>query len=225
MRPEAFWQEILPEDAAPAPPWRAGYPARLPDGRVLMLPIRPLAGTETALASLILNQAAFAVEDALADALAERLAGYRPDVVVGLPTLGLSLARAVALRLGHTRYVPLGTSRKFWYEDRLSVPVSSITSPGAEKRLYLDPRMLPLLEGRRIALVDDVISTGTSIRAGLELKRLAGLAPVVVGAAMLQTDRWRAALEGHPVEGVLRTPLLHREDDGWSDGVSPGRAV
>lgn len=214
---ESFWQEVLPQGAAEAAPWTDGYPADLPDGRVLVLPIRPLAGTENAIASLILNQAAFSVEDALADHLAERMAAHRPEVVVGLPTLGLSLARAVAARLGHARYVPLGTSRKFWYDPALSVPMSSITSPDSEKRLYVDPRMLPLLQGKRVAVIDDVISTGRSISAGLGVMELIGVKPVVVGAAMLQTERWRAALGDVPVEGVLRTPLLSRDGDGWRD--------
>lgn len=213
---ESFWQELQPPGTAAPPPWADGYPAGLPDGRVLVLPIRPLAGTENAIASLILNQAAFAVEDALADVLAERIAAHSPDIVVGLPTLGLSLARAVAARLGQPRYVPLGTSRKFWYDPALSEPLSSITSPDGEKRLYLDPRMLPLLEGRRIALIDDVISTGRSISAGLALLRLAGHDPVVVGAAMLQTERWRDGLGDMPVEGVIRSPLLRRQGAGWA---------
>jgi adenine/guanine phosphoribosyltransferase-like PRPP-binding protein len=215
LRPEDFWQGLLPAGAAPPPPWRGAFPARLPDGRVLALPIRSLGDGAQGIASLILNQASFAVEEALADALAERLAAHAPEVVAGLPTLGLSLARAVAARLGHARYVPLGTSRKFWYDPALSVEMSSITSPGGGKRLYLDPRMLPLLEGRRVVLVDDVISSGRSIGAGLSLLALAGLRPVAVGAAMLQTTRWQAALEGLPVEGVLRSPLLRRAGEGW----------
>lgn len=216
MRPDAYWQELLPQDAAPPPPWHAGYPARLPDGRVLILPIRPLQGTDTAIASLILNQAAFAVEDALADVLAERLAPHAPDVIVGMPTLGLSLARATAARLGHARYVPLGTSRKFWYDDALSVPLSSITSPDATKRLYLDPRLTGLLENSRIALVDDVLSTGRSIAAGLGLLALAGARPSAIGAAMLQTNRWRTATGEHPVESAIASPLLTRVGDGWT---------
>ncbi len=217
MRPEDYWQELLAPGQAAPPPWQGSYPARLPDGRVLMLPIRALGDSGQGIASLILNQAGFAVEDALAEALAERLAAHAPDVVAGLPTLGLSLARAVAARLGHGRFVPLGTSRKFWYDPALSVGMSSITSPDAGKRLYLDPRMLPLLEGRRVALVDDVISSGRSITAGLSLLALAGVEPVAVGAAMLQTTRWQAALAGRPVEGVLRTPLLARAEDGWRE--------
>lgn len=214
MAPEEFWQEFV--ESAPPAPWTHAFPAALPDGRFLLLPIRPLAGTDNAIASLILNQSAFEVESALAAALAERIAVHRPDVVVGLPTLGLSLARAVAERLGHRRYVAASTSKKFWYDEELSVSLSSITSPEARKRLYLDPRMIPLLRGRRVALVDDVISSGRSLVAGLELLASIDVQPVVVGAAMLQTERWRAALGPVTVEGVIRSPLLARSGEGWT---------
>ncbi|SDW65584.1 Phosphoribosyl transferase domain-containing protein [Albimonas donghaensis] len=223
MRPQDFWQAVEPAEAAAPAPWTDRFPARLPDGRVLHLPIRPLAGTGNAIASLILNQASFAVEAALADALAERLAPFRPDIVAGLPTLGLPLARAVAERLGHARYAPFGTSRKFWYDEGLSVPLSSITSPDATRRLYLDPRLLPLVEGARVALVDDVISSGTSISAGLGLLARIGVTPVAVGCAMLQTERWRPGLAeafaGPPeaVVGAFRSPLLARDGEGWRE--------
>ncbi|MDE2239779.1 MAG: phosphoribosyltransferase [Rhodospirillales bacterium] len=205
MKHEDFWQEILPP-GTPAPP--SAFPATLPDGRVLLLPIRRLKNGQGGLASLIINQASFAVVDALAEVLAERLAPYRPEIVAGLPTLGLTLAAAVAQKLGHARYVPFGTSEKFWYDAALSVPISSVTTPDQTKRLFVDPRMLPLLEGRRIALVDDVISTGRSILAGISLLEACGVSPVVVGTAMLQTERWREKLQNHEVETVLRTPLL-----------------
>ena len=212
-----FWQGF--ETEPDAPPFSTRYPARMPDGRILHLPIRPLGDGEHALASLIVNQASFAVESALAEALAERLRPEAPDVVAGLPTLGLTLARAAAERLGHSRYVPLGTSRKFWYDEALAADMTSITSPGAVKRLYLDPRMLPLLDGRRVALVDDVISTGRSIIAGLQVLDRAGITPVVIGAAMLQSDRWRPALAARGMESRVRavfaTPMLCRSGDGW----------
>jgi adenine/guanine phosphoribosyltransferase-like PRPP-binding protein len=217
MQPHAFWQDFdIEPDAAP---FTTRYPARMPDGRILHLPIRPLGDSEHALASLIVNQASFAVERALAEALAERLRPAAPEVVVGLPTLGLTLARAVAERLGHSRYVPLGTSRKFWYDEALAADMSSITSPGAVKRLYLDPRMLPLLDGRRVALIDDVISTGRSITAGLDVLASAEVAPFAIGAAMLQTDRWRPALAALGMESrvhaVFATPMLNRRNGGW----------
>ncbi len=226
MQPHDFWQEIhAPStfDHHPRDGHRGFYPAEFEDGRQLRLPIRELADGEHALASLIINQAGFAVEDALCASLAEKVRVYDPEVVVGLPTLGLTLASGTAKKLGHSRYVPLGTSRKFWYREDLSVPMTSITSPEQVKRLYLDPRMLPVIENRRVLLVDDVISSGRSIAAALELLTSCGIRPVAIGAAMLQTDAWREKLASvgpewsERVVGVLRTPRLKRTAaDGWA---------
>ena len=194
----------------------------MPDGRILCLPIRALDGTNNGIASLILNQSSFEVEAVLADFLADLLKPSKPDVVVGMPTLGLSLARQVAKRLGQTRYIALGTSRKFWYDDTLSVPLSSITSPTTSKRLYVDPRMLPLLTNRRVCLIDDVISSGSSILAALELLAKVAVQPVSIGAAMLQTRRWVAKLSenyqtpANPICAPLATPLLEASDFGWN---------
>ena len=224
--PHAFWQTLLPGDSR-LPEERTGrfadaWPARLPDGRILWLPIRRLPDRPNqGVASLILNQASFSVVDALTADLADRLNEFDPDIVVGLPTLGLTMASHVAKALDHARYVPCGTSRKFWYDDALSVELSSITSPGANKRVYLDPRMLPLLHGQRVVLVDDVLSSGRTISAGLDLLAAAGIEPVAIGCAMLQTDAWRDLLAARSpsmvdrVVSVLTSPRLTRVDDAW----------
>jgi adenine/guanine phosphoribosyltransferase-like PRPP-binding protein len=225
MQPHDFWQEIHPPETferLPAEGHRGFFPAEFEDGRQVRLPIRELADGEHALASLIINQAGFAVEEALCANLADKARPFEPEVVIGLPTLGLTLASGTAKRLGHSRYVPLGTSRKFWYREELSVAMSSITSPDQVKRLYLDPRMLPLIENRRVLLVDDVISSGRSIVAALKLLETQGVRPVAIGAAMLQTDAWQEPVSavypsvGERVMGVLRTPLLKRmAAGGW----------
>ncbi|HVW56915.1 MAG TPA: phosphoribosyltransferase [Rhizobiaceae bacterium] len=228
MQAHDFWQEIYPPGTfSQGGPYSDAFPASLPDGSQILLPIRPMPDGEHALASLIINQASFAVQDAIADALADRLVPFEPEIVVGLPTLGLTLAAAVARKLGHGRYVPFGTSRKFWYDEELSLPLSSITSPSQSKRLYVDPRMLPLLRDARIALVDDVSSSGVSLAAGLDLMALCGLEPKVLGVAMLQTDRWKARLsETDPswpdrIESVFHTPMLTRAGDGeWKDSLA-----
>ncbi|MCJ8520710.1 adenine/guanine phosphoribosyltransferase-like PRPP-binding protein [Pseudorhizobium tarimense] len=217
MQPHDFWQEIYPPGSFPRGSVYTGfYPAVLPDGTQIKLPIRPLDDGIHALASLIINQASFAVQDALAKALADKLRRLDPQIIVGLPTLGLTLASAVARELGHARFVPLGTSRKFWYDESLSVPLSSITTPDQIKRLYVDPRMLPLLEGRRIVLIDDVVSSGASMRAGLRLLSSCGVSPVALGVAMVQTERWRNLLREEFAEAeqmlcsVFSTPRLAR---------------
>ena len=226
MQPHDFWQEIhqpLTFEHHPTNGHKSFFPAEFEDGRQLRLPIRELSDGEHALASLIINQASFTVEDALCAGLAEKVRPFKPDVVVGLPTLGLTLASGTAKKLGLSRYVPLGTSRKFWYREELSVPMTSITSPEQIKRLYLDPRMLPLIENRRVLLIDDVISSGRSITAALELLAKCGVTPVALGAAMLQTDDWQKPLAGMDpqwparVLGVLRTPRLKRTaEGGWA---------
>ncbi|CDZ36406.1 phosphoribosyltransferase [Neorhizobium galegae] len=221
MQPHDFWQDVHPAGSFDrAGPFSGFFPATLDDGSQIRLPIRSLADGEHALASLIINQASFDVQDALAADLAPKVAAFRPEVIVGLPTLGLTLAAAVARALGYTRYVPLGTSRKFWYDESLSVPLSSITTPEQQKRLYVDPRMLPLIKGKRVALVDDVISSGTSIVSGLTLMTSLGIEPVVIGAAMLQSERWHDKLDAFGSEwrprvtSVFRTPMLKKAGEG-----------
>jgi adenine/guanine phosphoribosyltransferase-like PRPP-binding protein len=216
--PEDFWQSLLPAGEGFNAPYEDRFPAQFGDGRKLLLPIRPLPDGRRALASLIINQASFLVLDAIATDLAGGLTPFGPEIIVGLPTLGLTLAAAVAQKLGATRYVPLGTSRKFWYRDELSVPLSSVTSPEQTKRLYIDPRMVPLLEGRRVALVDDVISSGVSMRAGILLLAGIGVEPVALGAAMLQSAAWQDVLFPEwagRMAHVFSSPVLMKTEAGW----------
>lgn len=217
----AYWQTIVEADPRiPANgPWQRGYPARLPDGRVLVLPIRPLASEPThAVASLLVNQASLEVVDALGQMLADRLRPLAPEMVIALPTLGLTMAPVVARNLGQSRFLPMGYSRKFWYDEALSAPVHSITTPVPGKRIYLDPHLLPLLRGRRVALVDDTLSSGTTILAAWDLIESLGGNVVVCGVAMLQGRRWAGRLgpaRSAQVVGVFDSPLLQAAPRGW----------
>ena len=138
-----YWQRFedeatLPEGLRPGDgPWRYGYPTALPDGRVLLLPIRQVASDPTlAVASLIANQASLSVVEDLGVMLARLLSPYAPDVIVGMPTLGLGFAPIVARELGLERLVPLGYSRKYWYDDALSASVRSITALTEARRSF-----------------------------------------------------------------------------------------
>lgn len=207
------WQELYRNLTPGVQPDQQSFAVDV-GGQQILLPIRVLPEGDRAVVSLILNQASFRVLDLIADVLAERLAPLAPDVVVAVPTLGLPLAEAVARRLGHSRLVPLGYSRKFWYDEALSLPLSSITTPGGGKRLYVDPHMLPLLKNRRVLVVDDVLSSGASMRTVLALLDRAGIRPMAVGAAMLQGERWVEAVPDRVI-GAFATPILTRGCDGW----------
>lgn len=220
----AYWQALLPcwpTGPEAEPPFRYGFPVRLPDGRALVLPIRELPDGEGAVASLIANQASLAVVGALATFMSDAARDFGAQIIVGLPTLGLALAPRVAETLGHPRYVALGYSRKFWYEDALSEPVSSITSPEAGKRIFLDPDQEALLRGRRIVVVDDAVSTGTTLAAAARLLRSRSLDLAGVVVAMKQSLRWRRTLSAvdpdlpDRVSGVFACPRFRRAEDGW----------
>ena len=218
----SYWQELteeVPARFSATSPFRFGYPVTLPCGRILVLPLRALPDKRLAVASLIANQASHSVVAALADHMADEARWLGAELVAGLPTLGLAFAALVAERLGQTRYAPLGYSRKFWYDDALSEPVASITSPEAGKRLRLDPNLLPLVRGRRVVIVDDAISTGTTAIAACRL--LSRLGAIVVGivVAMKQTNRWQQPLaalqDAPPVRATYGCPLFELKDDGW----------
>jgi adenine/guanine phosphoribosyltransferase-like PRPP-binding protein len=125
----------------------------------------------------------------------------------------------VAERLGQSRYVPLGYSLKFWYDDALSEPVTSITSPDAGKQLRLDPNLLPLIKGRRVAPIDDAISTGATAVASVRLLQKVGAEVAGMVVAVKQTNRWEAAVAALPtpltVRAVYGCPLFLRSDLGW----------
>ena len=217
-----YWQELLAPDSVPqeAAAYRYGYPARLPDGRILMLPIRRrLDDPSRAVASLIPNQASFDVIDALVGFMAAIAQPLRPDIVAGMPTLGLALAPPVAQRLGHSNFAPLGYSRKFWYDHDLSQPVRSITSPDDAKTVYLDPNLVSRLRGRRVVVVDDTISTGTTAAAVLRLLERAGADTVGLVFAMSQGNAWQSLLEETwraKVRFVFQSPHFNMTPRGWT---------
>jgi adenine/guanine phosphoribosyltransferase-like PRPP-binding protein len=217
-----YWQELtqaIPARFSAAPPYRFGYPICLPCGRYIVLPLRRLPDGNHAVASLIANQASHVVVAALADHMATQAAILDADLLVGLPTLGLAFASLVAERVGHSRYLPLGYSRKFWYDDALSEPVVSITSPETGKRLRLDPNLLPLLQARRVVLVDDTISTGATAVAAIRLLRSLNVDVTGMIVAMKQTNRWDAAMRSLSISLTVRAvygcPLFRQEEDGW----------
>jgi adenine/guanine phosphoribosyltransferase-like PRPP-binding protein len=215
-----FWQAFLPPCSETPAVWRESYDAPMPDGSRLRLPLRDLG--DFAIAGLIANQASFAVVDAVSGWMAAAAGAFAPEVVVGLPTLGHVFGAGVARALGHANWVAPGTSRKLWYDDALSAPLVSITSPMAGRRMWLDPRLLPRLAGRRILLVDDVISTGSSSLAALALLRSAGLAPVALCVAMLQGNRWQPGWPSDvPVAGAFATPLFACTANGWEVRTAP----
>lgn len=113
----------------------------------------------------------------------------------------------------------MGYSKKFWYTSALSTDVSSITSPEVgTKKLYLDPHQLPLIQSKTVAIVDDAVSTGTTLKAAWDLLEQLGCDVVVVGVAMRQGNRWKEVLgpeRSARLVAVFDSPLLRACEEGW----------
>lgn len=75
---------------------------------------------------------------------------------------GIPLIHEMARLAGNRKYFLARKKAKLYMRDVFEVSVDSITTEGSQK-LYLDGSDAELMKGKRILLVDDVISTGESM--------------------------------------------------------------
>lgn len=104
------------------------------------------------------------------------------DVIISAEAKGIPLGYEMA-RQSNKPYVIARKSVKLYMNNVVSVEVKSITTDKMQT-LYLDGAKAELLKGRKILIVDDVISTGESLIALKELCNKAG-GNVVASAAVL----------------------------------------
>lgn len=96
---------------------------------------------------------------------------------------GIPFVHELAKHLGMPRYIVARKSVKAYMEDPLTCKVNSITTQ-KEQFLCLDRLDAEFIKNKRVALIDDVISSGESLRALAELVQSAG-ANIVAQAAIL----------------------------------------
>ena len=95
------------------------------------------------------------------------------DVLITAESKGIPLICEMARLNGNARYVLARKAPKLYMRDVLTVTVRSITTDH-EQKLCLDGADAEYLKGRRVVIVDDVISTGESLRALETLVERAG---------------------------------------------------
>jgi len=147
--------------------------------------------------------------------LAEILAPLEVEIVASVATMGIPLAIEVTRALGLDDYAILHKTPKIHLADAVDEPVRSITTD-RDQRLLFDRARRHVVEGRRVAIVDDVISTGGSSRAALNLVRKVGGEPVAFGALLTEGGLWRSALgaDAAKVHALGSIPLFRHNDDG-----------
>lgn len=117
---------------------------------------------------------------ACAKELLKKLPEY--DVLLTAESKGIPLAYEMS-RLSGKKYILARKSIKLYMKKPVGVDVKSITTDRIQ-RLYLDQPDMEYLKGKRLAIVDDVISTGESLLALDALAEKAG-AKIVAQAAVL----------------------------------------
>lgn len=123
----------------------------------------------------VLNQPAHV--ETLCRELAARLAPYKPDVILGPTTLGVLLAFETAKHLG--------------------IPAAYGEKNADGKRFLRRPEHIA--PGQRVAIVDDILTTGGSIRECLELVESQSATPCAVGVLV---DRSNGTITFSPAASV-----------------------
>ncbi len=108
---------------------------------------------------------------AASKALLEKAPEY--DYIITAESKGIPIAHEMARLAGNQKYFLARKKPKLYMTGVFEVTVNSITTEG-EQKLYLDRADAELMAGKRILIVDDVISTGESLRAIEELVIAAG---------------------------------------------------
>ena len=95
------------------------------------------------------------------------------DYIITAEAKGIPLAHEMARQAGDAKYILARKGPKLYMRDIFSVTVNSITT-AKEQKLYLDGADAALMQGKKILIVDDVISTGESLKALEALVEKAG---------------------------------------------------
>ncbi|HEX3334073.1 MAG TPA: phosphoribosyltransferase family protein [Acidimicrobiales bacterium] len=178
------------------------------------LPLVPLSD-ELTIALLIAVDMGVAFSEIAGRELAELMRPAEPEIVVSVATMGIPIAIEVSRALGIDDYVILHKTPKIHLGETWSEPVNSITTDKPQ-RLRMDPARVEAVRGRRVAIVDDVISTGGSLAAALRLVRRMDAEPVVIGCLMTEGGAWKEALgsDASLVRTLGAMPLFHPDDHG-----------
>jgi len=120
-------------------------------------------------ARLVLGDIEFC--EKVAEELAKRMG--RVDVIVCPESKAICLGAFLCRRAGVKEMVIARKSIKAYMQEPISVRVRSITTKG-EQLLVLDSHDVRRIRGKRVALFDDVISTGGTMKGLLELVEKAG---------------------------------------------------
>jgi len=133
------------------------------------LPLCPISDTLYIAGFVIFGDVELTV--ACASELLKKAPQY--DIIITAESKGIPLAYEMARQAGDAKHIIARKKPKLYMRDVFTTTVRSITTD-AVQTLCLDGEDAKLMQGKRVLIVDDVISTGESLRAIEELVAHAG---------------------------------------------------
>ncbi|MGH2452188.1 MAG: phosphoribosyltransferase family protein [bacterium] len=112
------------------------------------------------------------------------------DLFVTTETKGIPLAHAIATYLGLKPYVVCRKEIRPFMLSPLVVRYKPITAK-TEQELFMDGRDAKKVRGKRIGIVDDIVSTGETLQAMGDLVKQAGGEVVAKAALLLEGEEWK----------------------------------
>ena len=109
------------------------------------------------------------------------------DIIITAEAKGIPLVHEMARQGGDNRYIVARKVVKLYMKEVFSVELQSITTQ-KKQTLYIDKAEARLMEGKKVLIVDDVISTGESLRAVEKLVKEAGGSVVGKMAILAEGD-------------------------------------
>lgn len=167
------------------------------------LPIIPISDTLSIASFVLLGDTEMTV--VAAPLLAEKLPAV--DVLITAEAKGIPFVHELSKHLNMPRYIVARKSIKAYMEDPLITKVHSITTK-KEQLLCLDRLDAEFIKGKRVALIDDVISSGESLRALAELVDSAGANIVAQAAILAEGD----AADREDILFLEKLPLFPNEN-------------
>ncbi len=128
------------------------------------------------------------------------------DYFVTAEAKGIPLVQCIAQCFGHPKYYVARKTVKAYMKEPLCVSVTSITTKNSQE-LILDGKDAAALNGKRVVLIDDVISTGESLAALKKLVETAGATVIDQIALLAEGD----ACKREDIQYLAELPLFPKE--------------
>ncbi|MBR4420133.1 MAG: adenine phosphoribosyltransferase [Clostridia bacterium] len=104
------------------------------------------------------------------------LAKYLTDceVLITAESKGLQLCHVIARELNQEYYAVARKTKKLYMQDGIDIVIEASITTGKEQHLYLSKHDVDLIKGKKVGIIDDVVSTGASLKGLEDLVNLAG---------------------------------------------------